>query len=136
MQNLVEEGLSILNSSVDITTFGELLREAWEMKRSLSPNISNSHVDDIYRRAISAGAVGGKLLGAGGGGFLLLFAAPSQQQQIREQLNELIYVPFNFEFAGSQIILFDPEVDYSAEDKARDNRSVPEFKSLIDTSVS
>ena len=136
MQGLVEEGLSILNSRGDIMAFGELLRKAWETKRSLSPNISNGHVDDIYRRAISAGAIGGKLLGAGGGGFLLLFASPSQQQQIREQLNELIYVPFNFEFSGSQIIFFDPEVDYSAEDKARDDRSVPQFKSLADTSVS
>ena len=133
MQDLVDQGLAILNSAINITAFGELLREAWETKRSISPNISNGHVDDLYRRAVSAGAVGGKLLGAGGGGFLLLFVAPSQQKQVREELSELIYVPFNFEFSGSQIIFFDPEVDYSAEDKARDNRSVAQFKSLVDT---
>ena len=136
MQSLVEKGISILNSAVDITAFGELLREAWETKRSISPNISTGHVDDLYRRAMGAGAVGGKLLGAGGGGFLLLFVPPSRQQEVREQLGELIYVPFNFEFSGSQIIFFDPEVDYSAEDKARDNRAGAPFKSLIDTSVS
>jgi D-glycero-alpha-D-manno-heptose-7-phosphate kinase len=136
MQSLVEKGISILNSAVDITAFGELLREAWETKRSISPNISTGHVDDLYRRAMGAGAVGGKLLGAGGGGFLLLFVPPSRQQEVREQLGELIYVPFNFEFSGSQIIFFDPEVDYSAEDKARDNRAGARFKSLVDTPTS
>jgi D-glycero-alpha-D-manno-heptose-7-phosphate kinase len=136
MQSLVEEGLSILNNASDIRGFGELLREAWETKRSISSNISNDHVDKLYHRAISAGAIGGKLLGAGGGGFLLLFVAPSQQQEVREELRELTYVPFNFEFSGSQIIFFDPEVDYSEEDKARDNRSVARLKSVVDTSVS
>ena len=123
MQQLVDEGIAILNSDGDIVAFGDLLREAWETKRSLSSNISNSHVDDLYRRALSAGARGGKLLGAGGGGFLLLFATPERQEEIREELSELIHVPFNFEFAGSQIIFFDPEVDYSAEEKAREIRS-------------
>ena len=136
MQDLVDQGLAILNSSIEIGAFGELLREAWEIKRSISANISNGHVDDLYRRALSAGAVGGKLLGAGGGGFLLLFVEPSLQRQVREELNDLIYVPFNFEFSGSQIIFFDPEVDYSAEDKAREFRPVAPFKSLLDTSAS
>jgi D-glycero-alpha-D-manno-heptose-7-phosphate kinase len=123
MQQLVDEGLAILNSDVDISAFGELLREAWEIKRGLSAAISNNHVDDLYRRGVAAGATGGKLLGAGGGGFLLLFASPERQDEIREELSELIYVPFNFEFAGSQVIFFDPEVDYSAEEKARETRS-------------
>ena len=134
MQSLVDEGISVLNGAADITALGGLLREAWEMKRGLSPNISNGHVDDIYRRAVYAGAIGGKLLGAGGGGFLLLFVDPSRQQHIREQLNELIYVPFNFEFSGSQIIFYDPEVDYSAEDRARDQRMLPRFKSPMPVS--
>ncbi|HEY1232924.1 MAG TPA: kinase [Candidatus Binatia bacterium] len=123
MQQLVEDGISILNGDADLTGFGELLREAWEIKRSMSANISNGHVDALYRRGIQAGAIGGKLLGAGGGGFLLLFASPDRQAEIRQELSELIYVPFNFEFAGSQIIFFDREVDYSAEEKAREMRS-------------
>ena len=98
MKDLVEEGISILNSRQDITSFGELLHEAWEAKRSLSFNVSNSHVDGIYEEAISAGAIGGKLIGAGGGGFILLFVRPSDQDRVREKLNRLIYVPIKFEF--------------------------------------
>ena len=130
MKDLVEQGISILNSSRDITGFGELLQEAWQTKRSLSSMVSNSHADEIYEQAISAGAIGGKLTGAGGGGFILLFVPPSRQRKVKEKLNKLIYVPFRFEFSGSQIIFFDPEQDYSAEEQARANQPIEAFQEL------
>jgi len=133
MKDLVEEGISILNSRQDVTSFGQLLHEAWETKRSLSSRVSNSHVDGIYEEAISAGAIGGKLIGAGGGGFILFFVRPSDQNRVRKKLNRLIYVPFKFEFSGSQIIFFDPEEDYAAEEKARDKQVVQAFRELTPT---
>lgn len=113
MKDLVEESISILNSNRDITSFGELMHEAWEAKRSLSARVSNSHVDEIYEKAFAAGAIGGKLTGAGGGGFMLLFVPPGRQKQVREALKMLIHVPFKFDFTGSQIIYFNHEEDYS-----------------------
>jgi D-glycero-alpha-D-manno-heptose-7-phosphate kinase len=130
MKDLVEEAMSILNSDQDITAFGELLHEAWQAKRSLSSTISNSHVDTLHDRAIAAGAIGGKLTGAGGGGFLLLFVPPSRQPEVMEALKDLIHVPFKFEFSGSQIIFFDPETDYSAEEEARANGTSQVFQEL------
>lgn len=130
LKDLVEESVSILNSRQDISAFGELLHEAWEAKRSLSDEVSNLHIDEIYRRAAAVGAIGGKLLGAGGGGFLLLFVPPDKQRALRETLNKLIYVPFKFEFAGSQVIFFDPEEDYSAEEQDRAGRQIENFQEL------
>jgi len=130
MKDLVEESIAVLNSGQDITGFGELLREAWQAKRSLSSTVSNSHVDEIYDQAISAGAIGGKLIGAGGGGFLLLFVPPSKQELLKKVLSKLIYVPFKFEFSGSQIVFFDREEDYSAEERARSNQPIEAFREL------
>jgi len=128
MKDLVEESISILNSDQDISGFGELLHEAWQAKRSLSSQVSSAHVDELYDCAISAGALGGKLTGAGGGGFLLLFVPPSKQTEVREKLNRLIYVPFKFEFSGSQIIFCDREEDYAAEEKARASQPIQAFQ--------
>jgi D-glycero-alpha-D-manno-heptose-7-phosphate kinase len=130
MKDLIEESISILNNGDDLCGFGELLHEAWQAKRSLSSAVSNSFVDEIYASAISAGAVGGKLTGAGGGGFMLLFAPPSRQKEIREKLNALIHVPFKIEFSGSQIIFFDSEEDYSREEKDREARSIQSFQEM------
>ena len=130
IQDLVDESISILNSGRNIADFGALLHQAWEAKRSLSATISNSDVDDIYREARLAGAVGGKLIGAGGGGFLLLFAPPERQSAVRARLDKLLHVPFNFEFAGSQIIFFDREQDYSAAEKARSDQNLRPFREL------
>ena len=106
---MVRESLAILKSEDDLDRFGQLLDEAWKIKRSLSPAISTPAVDDLYGEARRAGAVGGKLLGAGGGGFFLVFAPPERHQRIRERLGKLLHVPFCFEFSGSQIIFYDPE---------------------------
>ncbi|MCS6863134.1 MAG: hypothetical protein NZT92_22740 [Abditibacteriales bacterium] len=119
MRQLVDESVAILNSGQDLTAFGELLHEAWQAKRSLSAQVSNSQVDDLYERARRAGAVGGKLTGAGGGGFFLLFVPPDRQPQVREALNHLIYVPFQFEYSGSQIIFYDPQAEYIVDTLAR-----------------
>lgn len=113
LQSLVEEGMRVLNSSGSLNEFGRLLHEAWMAKRSLSSAVTNSQVDELYEAATSAGAVGGKLTGAGGGGFLLLFVPPERQRRVRERLRRLIHVPFRFEFEGSRIIYFDPEPDYA-----------------------
>jgi D-glycero-alpha-D-manno-heptose-7-phosphate kinase len=130
LSNMVNEGISILNSGKDIISFGDLLHEAWQAKRSLSSKVSNSYVEELYDQAISAGAIGGKLTGAGGGGFLLLFVPTSKQRQVREKLNKLIYVPFKFEFSGSQIIFFDVEEDFSSEEQDRNRRSITNFQEV------
>lgn len=130
MKDLVEEGISIVNSGQDIARFGELLDEAWQTKRSLSSCVSNHYVDEIYDVAVSAGAIGGKLLGAGGGGFILLFVPPSKQRKVREKLNKFLCVPFKFEFSGSQIIFFDQEEDYSDEEKFRVNQTIQAFREV------
>ena len=129
-KDLVKEGLAVLSSGQALTAFGELMQEAWQVKRSLSDKVSNSEVDAIYQQAIVAGAIGGKLTGAGGGGFMLLFVPRDRHSAVRGALNRLIHVPFRFEFSGSQIIFFDPEEDYSAEEKIRANQSLQAFREL------
>ena len=132
MKDLVEESLAVLAGRDAITEFGALLHEAWLAKRSLSPRVSNPEVDTVYERAIAAGAVGGKLTGAGGGGFMLLFVPHARQRKVREKLGKLIHVPFRFELAGSQIIFFDPEADYSAEERSQSRRVTRAFRELAE----
>ena len=109
MREMVDEGISILsNSHTPIDEFGKLLDESWKYKRSLSDRVSTPEIDNIYEEAIRAGAIGGKILGAGGGGFMLIFAKPEKQAQIRARLNGLVHVAFNFEDAGSRVVLYQP----------------------------
>ena len=107
MFEMVYEAIDILNGN-NIVKFGRLLDESWKLKRTLSDKISSSHIDDLYAAAIRAGAVGGKLLGAGGGGFILFFVEPKKQQKVRTVLKSLLEVPIKFENLGSQIIFFQP----------------------------
>jgi D-glycero-alpha-D-manno-heptose-7-phosphate kinase len=109
MQEMVDQGLSILSSSEPISCFGDLLHESWMLKKSLASDISSGHINDIYEVARNAGAIGGKLLGAGGGGFMLVFAKPEVQPTIKEKLKNLFCIPFEFENQGSQIIVFQPD---------------------------
>jgi D-glycero-alpha-D-manno-heptose-7-phosphate kinase len=134
MSEMVEEGMSILSSGQDLARFGKLLHEGWQAKRDLGPKVSSSRIEEIYNEALAAGAIGGKLLGAGGGGFMLLFVQPRDQQNVRERLNKLLYVPVRLEFSGSQIIFFDPEDDYSAEESARAAQQIAPFEELISDS--
>ncbi len=130
MRGCVDKGCDILNGTGDIAPFGGLLHEAWQAKRALSDKISNAQVDAAYDAARSAGALGGKLLGAGGGGFLLFFAPPSKHAKIKKQLGKLIHVPFKFEFGGSSVIFHELEEDYSAHDKARETQQIEAFREL------
>lgn len=130
IRDMVDESISILNGGGDLTKFGELLHESWQAKRSLSNHVTNSDVDEIYEAARAAGTLGGKLTGAGGGGFMLLFAPPSRHEAIRERLNKLLHVPFEFEFNGSQIIFLSHEVDYTAAENARAGQSLQAFREL------
>jgi D-glycero-alpha-D-manno-heptose-7-phosphate kinase len=104
MGEMVREGALVLEGGKDLRQFGALLKEAWELKRGLSPEIANGHVDEIYQRGMRAGALGGKLLGAGGGGFILFFVAPEKQAEVKKALADLLYVPFAFENRGSHVI--------------------------------
>lgn len=109
IQESVDEAVSILRGDDNpISEFGRLLDESWQYKKSLSPDVSSQRIDEIYEAARKAGAIGGKILGAGGGGFILLFVKPEQQQKVREALSSLVYVPFSFENSGSKIVLYQP----------------------------
>ena len=85
--------------------FGRLLHESWGLKRSLASQISNPSIDEFYAKARQAGAIGGKITGAGGGGFLLLFCAPDKQDMVREVLGELVELPFHLEPDSTKVIL-------------------------------
>jgi D-glycero-alpha-D-manno-heptose-7-phosphate kinase len=134
MKELVEESVDILACGTDIRAFGDLLHEAWQAKRSLSEQVSNSLVDALYDRAREAGALGGKLTGAGGGGFLLLFVDPENQLAVRQALGDRLHVPFRFETAGSQVIFYEPEADYDEADRERWAGQPVEFKELSEAS--
>ena len=121
MRQMVDEGIRILTGGGPLSQFGDLLDEAWRLKRSLSGVVSSSQIDQIYAEARRGGALGGKLLGAGGGGFLLFFVPPECQQKVRERLSDLLWVPFQFDTGGSQVIFYEPEQDYSELDRARRN---------------
>jgi len=108
MRRMVDEGMDILNGDNDLLDFGKLLHESWQLKRSLTGKISTPYIDYLYDTATRAGATGGKLLGAGGAGFILLFVKPELQTRVRESLHGLLYVPFQFENSGSQIIFYQP----------------------------
>lgn len=109
IRDMAFEGVSILHRRAsDLSDFGRLLDEGWKLKRVLTRKTTTPEIDSIYRSAKRAGALGGKLLGAGGGGFMLLFARPADQPKIHERLKKLLYVPFKFENQGSQIIVYRP----------------------------
>jgi D-glycero-alpha-D-manno-heptose-7-phosphate kinase len=131
MQEMVGEALDALTSNRCICNFGELLHKSWMLKRGLSPNISNGEVDHLYEFARANGAIGGKITGAGGGGFLLLFVPPSAHKRIREALQDLLCVPFKFDFSGTQIIFYEPsKEDFAALDRERTLNAIRPFREL------
>jgi D-glycero-alpha-D-manno-heptose-7-phosphate kinase len=107
IKNMVKRGLEILTVGENLDEFGRLLDEAWERKKLLSNSISSNFLDEIYITAKSAGAIGGKLLGAGGGGFFVFYVDEDKHEEVRKSLSNYAEVKFNFENYGSRIILND-----------------------------
>lgn len=109
MLKLVDECEKILTGKGDICEFGRLLNYHWDLKRGLTDRVTNEAIDTLYDRAMKAGAIGGKLLGAGGGGFLLLFAEPDRQPAVRKAMGSMLRVPFKFENDGTRVLYYVPE---------------------------
>jgi D-glycero-alpha-D-manno-heptose-7-phosphate kinase len=113
MFELVNEAEGIItNPARSLDEFGRLLHESWQIKRTLTQKITNSSIDEIYQAGISAGALGGKLLGAGGGGFMLFYVSPERREALRKRLQKLLCVPFTFSNKGSQVVVYEPEEIY------------------------
>ena len=111
MLRLVNDAQDILESKhSDLNDFGRLLHHTWELKRKTGGKISNNSIDALYERGLKAGALGGKLLGAGGGGFLLFYVEPNKRENLLRELNELMHVPFQFEDEGTSVVHYNPIV--------------------------
>lgn len=110
MLALVDEAQNILtDKNTDLNEFGRMLDTTWKLKRQTGAKISTDSIDILYDKGMKAGALGGKLLGAGGGGFLLFYVEPDKQKYVRDALSDLMYVPFEFENGGTRVIHFTPE---------------------------
>ena len=110
MLSLVDVAQDILTSeNKNIDEFGKLLDYTWKIKRGIESKISTDEIDSLYEKAIKAGAIGGKLLGAGGGGFLLFYVEKDKQEYVKKAMENLLYVPFEFESGGTKVIYYDPE---------------------------
>ena len=112
MLSLVDEAEKVLTSGrhdENLDEFGRLLDHTWRLKRGITSRISTDSIDGLYEKAMAAGALGGKLLGAGGGGFLLFYVEPERRESVMKALEQLLYVPFEFENAGTRVIFYDPE---------------------------
>ena len=113
MRQMVDEAEAIItNPGCPVEEFGRLLDESWKLKRTLTRNISNASIDEIYEAGRSAGALGGKLLGAGGGGFMVFFVPPGRREALRARLQKLLCIPFSFSNRGSQVVVNEPEEVY------------------------
>ncbi len=116
MKGLVDEAEAILTDRhTDLDEFGRLLDHTWRLKRGISKGISTDTIDGMYERARRAGALGGKLLGAGGGGFLLFYVDREHRAELMKAMKDLLYIPFEFENAGSTVIHYTPEAYEPAE---------------------
>jgi len=111
MYELVEQAEKVLEDRYsDLDDFGRLLDITWRLKRQTGGAITTDSIDALYRKGIAAGALGGKLLGAGGGGFLVFYVQPEKKEAVMEALKDLLYIPFRFEDAGTQVVHYTPEI--------------------------
>lgn len=109
LSDIVEEAVCVLqNKQCDMKLIGQMLHTSWELKRGLADTVTNSHIDEIYQAGIEAGALGGKLLGAGGGGFMMFFVPPELQNKVRQKLNKLVEVDFKIGSCGSKVVVYEP----------------------------
>lgn len=110
MHLLVDEAEKILtDKNIPLNEFGRLLDHTWKLKRQTGAAVSTNSIDELYEKGIKAGALGGKLLGAGGGGFLVFYVEPEYQHAVKEAMSQLLYVPFEFENGGTRVIHYTPE---------------------------
>lgn len=110
MYSLVDEAEKVLTEkTANLDDFGRLLDRTWKLKRQTGSAVSTNNIDDLYSKGIEAGALGGKILGAGGGGFLVFYVQPEYQNRVREAMKKLMYIPFEFENGGTRVIHYTPE---------------------------
>lgn len=110
MLELVDEAEAVLTDKErNIDEFGSLLDTTWRLKKGTGGAVSTGSIDELYERGIKAGALGGKLLGAGGGGFLVFYVQPEKQESVRVAMSDLMYIPFKFENGGTRVIHYSPE---------------------------
>ena len=110
MLSLVDEAEQVLvDKTRDLDDFGHLLDRTWRLKRQTGAAVSTDNIDGLYEKGIQAGALGGKLLGAGGGGFLIFYVQPEKQKAVMEAMSDLLYIPFRFEEGGTRVIHYTPE---------------------------
>lgn len=110
MLSLVDDAEQILtDKNTDLDEFGKLLDHTWRLKRQTGSAVSTENIDLLYEKGIKAGALGGKLLGAGGGGFLVFYVQPEQREAVKQAMNNLMYIPFEFEDGGTRVIHYTPE---------------------------
>ena len=110
MYALVDEAEKVLvDKYSDLDDFGRLLDKSWRLKRQTGGSITTEFIDELYEKGIAAGALGGKLLGAGGGGFLIFYVRPEKKESVMKAMEDLLYVPFKFEEGGSRVIYYNPE---------------------------
>lgn len=111
MRKMVDTAEQILcDKTKNLDEFGKLLDESWKLKKQTGKGVSTSAIDKLYERGIKAGALGGKLLGAGGGGFLVFYVQPEKQENVRNKMKDLMYIPFEFDNDGATIIHYSPEI--------------------------
>lgn len=111
MLAIVDEAEKVLEDKYsDLDDFGRLLDESWRLKKQTGNKVSTGSVDELYEKAMAAGALGGKLLGAGGGGFLLFYVPEEKQPDVMKAMQNLMYVPFEFENGGTRVIHYTPEL--------------------------
>lgn len=110
MLDLVDQAQKVLtDKNADLDDFGRMLDHTWKLKRQTGGAITTNSIDALYQRGIDAGALGGKLLGAGGGGFLVFYVQPEKKKTVKEAMKDLLYVPFHFEDGGTRVIHYTPE---------------------------
>lgn len=110
MLSLVDDAEKVLTDEYsDLDEFGRLLDRTWKLKRQTGAAVSTNSIDELYDRGIAAGALGGKLLGAGGGGFLVFYVQPEHKDSVRWAMQDLMYIPFKFEDGGTRVIHYTPE---------------------------